>query len=70
MFSSKKDNKTLSQYYADFNRIYEELKVLFSISRCEKDAEAVGPASSAEFPREFAIRVYSCTSTGDKLFCS
>lgn len=31
MFWSKKDNQILYQYYVDFNRVYEELRVLFFI---------------------------------------
>lgn len=30
---SEKGNKTLSQHYIDFNKVYEELKVLFPISK-------------------------------------
>ena len=33
MFRSKKGNKNLSQHNADFNRIYEKLKMLFPISQ-------------------------------------
>jgi len=33
IFRSKKGNKTLSQYYVNFNRVYEELKMLFFISQ-------------------------------------
>ena len=32
MFRSKNDNKTLSQHYADFNKVYKKSKVLFPIS--------------------------------------
>jgi len=39
--------------------------VIFHLTRCEEDAEAVGPACNVDFLGELAIRVYSCTSTGD-----
>lgn len=32
MFWSEKDNKILSWHYADLNKVYKQLKVLFAIS--------------------------------------
>lgn len=37
---------------------------------CEQDAEVMGPTSSVYLFKEFAIRVYSCTSISDRYFCS
>lgn len=40
MFKSEKGNKTLSQHYANFNKVYGELKSVIShLLGCEEDAE-------------------------------
>lgn len=66
-YGVRKVKKTSYQYYADFNRVYEELNVLFSIlQKWKENKEAMGAASYAHIPREFAIIVRSCTFTGDK----
>jgi len=57
MFRSRKGSKILSQHYADFNRIYEEMKVLFLISqdvkKMQKQWDQLAVLTLVRLPSEY-----------------